>query len=211
MRIQTGQRNNNYRHGHRVGGTSPTRHSWEAMIQRCTNPRRKAWPYYGGRGITVCERWRSFENFLADMGKRPEGTSLDRINNDGNYEPGNCRWATRKQQRANSRESVNYGKHPEDISGQRFGRLVAISFSHRGKDRHSHWMCVCDCGRRTTVAANSLKGSNTKSCGCLQREFGLSPGRASSGLLLTTPVQGFSEETMKWLKGLNVSEEEIVS
>jgi hypothetical protein len=77
------------------------------MIQRCRNPENPGWKNYGGRGIKVCERWRSFENFLADMGRKPSPLhSIDRFpNNDGNYEPGNCRWATRFEQRHNRRDS----------------------------------------------------------------------------------------------------------
>lgn len=76
-----------------------TRSSFGAMWRRCTDDKIRAWKRYGGRGIKVCDRWRSFDNFVADMGLRPSGTSIDRYpNNDGNYEPGNCRWATPKQQ-----------------------------------------------------------------------------------------------------------------
>lgn len=72
------------------------------MIQRTTNPRHPAWDDYGGRGITVCTRWRNdFAAFLADMAERPDGLTLDRIDNDGGYEPGNCRWATWSQQALN--------------------------------------------------------------------------------------------------------------
>ena len=85
-----------YRHGMRE---EPIYKVWQNMLTRCFDSGSRRFPHYGGRGITVCDEWKSFEAFLSDMGPRPSSKhSIDRINNDGNYEPGNCRWATVKEQ-----------------------------------------------------------------------------------------------------------------
>lgn len=80
---------------------------WMNMRQRCNNPRSRFYADYGGRGITVCERWGDFAAFLADMGERPDGKTLDRIDNDRGYEPTNCRWATTVEQARNKRDTLN--------------------------------------------------------------------------------------------------------
>lgn len=101
----SGEGNGRYIHGHNEKGSrSPTYHTWVAMINRCQNPNFTKYPDYGGRGITVCGRWQTFINFLTDMGERPKGKTLDRIDNDGNYCLKNCRWSTPKEQAANKRK-----------------------------------------------------------------------------------------------------------
>lgn len=99
------------KHGHLKSGLrSRTYRSWESMKERCNNPNNTNYPNYGGRGISVCGRWiNSFENFLADMGERPEGKTLERINNKtGNYEPSNCIWATSIEQCNNRRSNRHF-------------------------------------------------------------------------------------------------------
>ncbi len=89
---------------HRSVGTTKEYMIWATMKQRCNNPHSQKFKDYGGRGISVCSRWDAFENFLADMGLKPSAThSIDRIDNDGNYEPSNCRWTTQDVQVANQR------------------------------------------------------------------------------------------------------------
>jgi hypothetical protein len=109
---------------------SPTYRSWRSMIQRCTNVELEDYKRYGGRGIRVCERWESFDSFLEDMGERPKGLTLDRINVNGNYEKENCRWATSKTQMRNRRnnkiteeiaEIIRMSTEPQSQIANRFG------------------------------------------------------------------------------------------
>lgn len=106
------------------GSRTPVHRVWNTMKYRCYNPNSPEYPYYGGRGIQVCERWQnSFAAFRSDMGPRPAGGSIDRIDPDGNYEPGNCRWATQREQVRNSRAAKLC---EEDARAIRCARAVGV-------------------------------------------------------------------------------------
>jgi hypothetical protein len=102
---------------------------WTSMIGRCQNSPHKDFKNYAGRGIKVCERWKVFENFLEDMGEPPEGLSIDRINNQGGYEPSNCRWATRDEQQNNRRSNVVVSHMGETLTLKQWSDRIGISYS----------------------------------------------------------------------------------
>lgn len=102
--------------------------AWVDMIQRCTNPNKKSYVSYGARGIKICDRWqRSFENFYDDMGPRPQGMSIDRINNDGNYEPKNCRWTTLREQYRNQRKTRFFSYKGESKTISEWSKIFNIT------------------------------------------------------------------------------------
>lgn len=146
----------------RIGRRAPEYSVWSAMIQRCNNPKAPEHHRYGARGISVCERWRDFANFIADMGRRPAAhLQIDRIDNSGNYEPGNCRWATPKEQGRNMRSNVLLTHNGKTLCAAAWAEETGISWScirariRRGW-RHDKILTTPPHGTKANEAKNSI-------------------------------------------------------
>lgn len=127
----------NLKHGEgRNGHETQEYHAWSNMLSRCNNPKHSHYADYGGRGITVCERWKSYVNFLADMGRAPSDTSIDRVDNERGYEPTNCRWATKSEQNGNAR-NANKGAPVRTL--EIVGRTRSLA----------QWLALAELPRRT--------------------------------------------------------------
>lgn len=128
------------RHGHAASHVrTPTYRSWIAMHTRCGNPNHDGYSEYGGRGISVCEEWKSFERFLSDMGERPSGTTIDRIDNSRGYEPGNCQWASHSEQENNKRATVKITFKGRSHSIAEWARITGIGYQTLRKRLEYGW------------------------------------------------------------------------
>jgi hypothetical protein len=139
--IDRKRRHSQFRHGYSRGDTSFKREydSWTAMRERVFSTRHHAYARYGGRGITICHAWASFPQFLADMGPRPAGCTLDRINTNGHYEPTNCRWATWIEQQNNRRDCRLYTLNGRTQSLSQWARELGIKQDTAKKRLNRGW------------------------------------------------------------------------
>lgn len=182
-------------HGHRRKGRYSSAYTrWCNMKARCLNPRAVEYPQYGGRGIRVCERWLSFENFLADMGEPPENMSLDRIDNDGDYCPANCRWADNRTQMTNRSDN-----HFIDWQGE---RLTIVEWEERFEmpkgrlRRRIHLGMPVERAMQPTTMRPGLKGKRlitwrgeTLSVGEWERRLGMPKNRLRQRLYVGWPLE----------------------
>ncbi len=150
----------------------PLRTTWDNMRQRCDNPHSPNYANYGGRGINYDPLWKSFAVFLEDVGDRPEGMTLDRIDNNLGYFLGNVRWATMLEQAHNKRIQE---RHTRDWVGKKFGKWTVVKRSGSNKRGDRLWECICVCGIITTNATCKLNEKSSSQCKkCHAKELGLS-------------------------------------
>lgn len=138
---------------------SPTYNTWRSMIGRCYCPYNYGFKRYSSKGIVVCERWKtSFVDFLKDMGLRPEGMEIDRIDNDGNYEPGNCRWVTRKENLHNTRKTI---------------RSIPFVDGESREERHKKTMALWSLKNRNRILSKKKewRKKNVKHCSDYSRKY----------------------------------------
>jgi hypothetical protein len=126
-------------HGHTVGDNSRTYRIWINMVSRCTNPKFDSFPWYGGRGIKVCDRWRKFQYFLDDMGVAPDEMTIDRRDSNGDYEPENCRWATRTEQANNTRRNRILEWNGRTYTQAQLAREVGVDQRRISERLNSGW------------------------------------------------------------------------
>lgn len=155
---------------HGLTGT-PTAKSYGSMMDRCYRPTDPSYAGYGGRGLTVCERWHKIENFVEDMGLRPPGKTLDRKDNDKGYSKENCRWATHSEQQANKRNFwidgavvKPHGRPTVNLIGKVFGKLTVVERVYTPRQGNK-WRCVCECGGTSLALSYNLMSGNSTTCG----------------------------------------------
>ena len=130
--------------------------TWYNMIDRCTNENCKDYGYYGGRGISVCDRWKDFENFLNDMGTAPKNKSLDRIDSDGDYEPFNCRWATKTEQNQNRSHNI------KGYTWNKYHKKYEAKMKKDGKRLFLGYFDTAEEARNAYLASKSLLHSKNR-------------------------------------------------
>lgn len=181
------------------------RKTWISMIYRCTSTVCNSYPDYGGRGIKVCERWlSSFDNFLQDMGVKPtRSMSIERLDNNGDYTPENCIWASPATQ-ANNKRKFRSKLSDKVKPGQRYHMLTVIETGHRKYNTTNAALCLCDCGNTTILQYSSLISKSIKSCGCLIYAPRSSRATTSKADELATPIDvgQLLEQRSAWLNTL---------
>lgn len=199
MKLDGRKLGNNRTHGHarRLTGLSPTYNSWRGMVERCNNPKHICAALYLERGIKVCERWRKFDNFLSDMGERPAGTSIDRIDSNGDYELSNCRWADGSLQAKNRRKfSRKRGLRILTFNGESrsvsaWAKVLGISFPALRQRLHKGW--TTERALATPVRSLTFSSSLGRSNGLTLAERKLGDRRKCCALSVSSSVPSLAQ------------------